>query len=165
MTSLSEMTLILLSRYNGSSWSTIGGGGGTFIGGKASASASQSLSASTAAMVTFGTEDFDTDTMVTLGTDATKITINTTGIYQIIATASYDSGGTGARQTTIILNGSAHIAQALSNNISSGGTYHSFTAVASLTATDYLQLNTYSTDATNLTITQAPSSLAVIKLD
>jgi hypothetical protein len=155
-----------LSRYNGSSWSTIGGsGGGTFIGGKASASSSQSLSASTGAMVTFGTEDFDTDTMVTLGTNATKITINTTGIYQIIATASYDTSGTGVRQSTILKNGTAYIAAALSNNLSGSGTYHSFAAVASLTATDYLQLNAYSSDATNLTVTQAPASLAAIKLD
>jgi hypothetical protein len=55
--------------------------------------------------VTFTAESFDNDNMINLGTDATAITVNTSGLYLLIGRNNWAANATGSRAFRFILNG------------------------------------------------------------
>ena len=120
--------------------------------------ASQTITTATDTLVTLGTNEFDTDSMGTTGASA-KITINTTGIYQVSysITLGPNAGGT-FRAATIVKNGTG------SPNAGTGlfwgtapfsGAYTTTfrgSGLLSLTAADYLQLSVYQDSGSSVLI-------------
>ena len=66
----------------------------------------QSIPNNTWTAISFGLEEFDTDTMHSSITNPERITIRTAGIYQIFGTVSFDPNATGVRAACITHNGS-----------------------------------------------------------
>jgi hypothetical protein len=113
--------------------------------------ANQALNDSTAANLSFDTEDVDNDGMYTSGAP-TRITIVHPGFYLITANVTYSSDVDGYRRTIILLNNAAittdthtgAIAMAVSAIV---------TTVRHLAAADYLEVQLYHTAGNALNIT------------
>ena len=117
------------------------------VSGKVYRAAAQTISNNQITAVTFETESFDTDGMVDISGQPTRVTIQTTGKYQIGGSCRFGDSATGNRVVFIVKNGSDRVAaQAIGpNSGSSFGTnpYMSCGNVLELTAGDYLELNVW----------------------
>jgi hypothetical protein len=104
----------------------------------------QSIPNSTVTAIAFDTEDIDNDGMHSTVSSTTRLTIQTTGRYQISGVVAYDVGATGGREARIVRNGSAvavNGARVINDAPSSGGAEVVVPALqVSLTAGDYLEL-------------------------
>lgn len=137
----------LIYQSDASAWATwsdvTGGGGGggfpTFSGAKLTKSTTQGVNATTAA-ITFDGEVFDTDTFHDNATNNTRLTIPTTGHYMIGGSVSYESGAGSTNITRITNNGSFTNGWGYVRTSETGFTSMHFSVVASLSATDFVEL-------------------------
>jgi len=85
------------------SWATPSGGGGGGFTQRARVSRSSDLTVNSGAftVVTWSTEDVDTDGMVTLGTNNDRITIQTAGTYLLVANARFSAGSSNEQDLLI----------------------------------------------------------------
>lgn len=120
---------------NAPSWAAAGAS--TFIGCRVYNSASQSIGTS-ATVVTFDSESFDTDTMHNTGSNTGRITFTTAGYYQIEGTIATATNAVVTLQ--IRLNGTTTLAQAGVGN--SGSSANGFTIATTylMSAADYVEI-------------------------
>lgn len=127
-------------------------------------STTQAVTTATNTVVTFDTAAIDTDpTMATTGAGA-KITINTTGVYQVSYVVSFSgqAAAAGDRRAAVIKNGAGSVGgtgtnlygwtstpSALANN---NIPVLSASFLMDLTATDYIQLAVYHTQGANVNV-------------
>lgn len=104
----------------------------------------QSIPNSTVTAIAFDTEDIDNDGMHSTVSSTTRLTIATTGRYQISGVIPYDVGAVGGRECRIVRNGSSvaiNGARTLDDAPSSGSISVVVPAIqVSLTAGDFLEL-------------------------
>lgn len=110
----------------------------------------QSLSDSTYISIGFASEDFDTNTLHSTSVNNSRITIKTTGKYIITGCVGFASNATGKRIVRIIKNGATVLQYAGQDAQSSGNTDISIAVIASLTATDYVEIQGYQSSGGSL---------------
>jgi hypothetical protein len=110
---------------------------------------------STWVTLTFNQERFDTDTVHSTASNTSRLTIpaNGNGLYLIGGNVSFDNGG-GAGESQmgirILLNGATVIAQYYAGDDNDVDTDRSITTLYSLSATDYVELQVYTTGNVNV---------------
>lgn len=119
-------------------------GGATFVGANVYATSAQSISNATDTVVNFDNEYLDTDSFHDNSTNNSRITIPSgkDGKYLIYGQVAFASNVTGQRSLNIFKNGS------ILQKTDSASTFNGFATVlqmtiASLVATDYIQLSVY----------------------
>ena len=119
--------------------------GSTFIGVKATMSSLASISNNTHTLLTFDTEDFDTNGFHSTSSNTGRITIPSgqNGYYQVILELSANFAGSGIRRATLYLNGAATARQTSLNAAGAGQTKFQLVALLNLVATDYLEFYVY----------------------
>lgn len=125
---------------------TTGGGAATFSGCRARQSGGQTISDSADTAITLNTEYFDTDGYHDNVTNNARLTVPTTGYYQIGALAGFSTvgSGTGKRQFTIWKNGiSSGFLAAIQWCEGTTAALHSFSTIASLSAGEYVLLSAF----------------------
>lgn len=114
-------------------------------------SANQSIASGGAAKVlTFNTEDYDTDSIHDNGVAPSRLTCQTAGHYLIIGQAEWQSNTSGRRTLTIVLNGATYIA--ISNDIAAGPNGQVVMTTSLLNVGDYVELTAYQDSGTNLNV-------------
>jgi hypothetical protein len=144
-----------LSRYDGAAWQTIGGGGGSAVNASVTKAANQTLSNATDTVLNFDTEIFKNGITHSNSTNNSRLTIATTGIYQIGCSVAFANNSTGVRSVFPRLNGTTVLGYANQTAVSGNTTGMTFTVIASLTATDYVELIAQQTSGGNLDVNQA----------
>lgn len=103
-------------------------------------SADISISSASSTVVTFDTEDFDTDTMHSLVSNTGRITFTTAGRYWVYFEALFNAHATGIRQARLRLNGATQISDVqLPNNGSATGMTVFTGAFIDAVANDYVE--------------------------
>jgi hypothetical protein len=142
-----------LSRYNGSGWSTIGGGGGaTFVGASVYNNADQSIANNTAVTLAFNSERFDTDAFHDTSTNNSRFTIPTGkgGYYNISASVSYQSDNNGARALHIYKNGTTSLVNTQVGVAFGATTGLSISKNVYLADADYIEVIVYQSSGSTL---------------
>ena len=135
------------------------GGGGTVtfssgnaeIGARAYNTANISIPDTTATLLTFDSERWDTDTIHDTSTNTGRLTAKTAGKYLITGSVEYASNNTGMRTIWIQVNGTA-IAQDRVQSVQSDVTRMTIATVYSLAVNDYVELGVRHTAGTNVNI-------------
>jgi hypothetical protein len=143
-----------LSRYNGSGWSTIGGGGGTAINASVTRTASQTISNATDTVLNFDAEIFDTDGIHSNSTNNSRLTCNTAGLYLIGCSVAFVNNSSGVRALIPRLNGTTVIGYTNAIAVSGNATGMTFSIIYQLAVTDYLELLVQQTSGGNLDVQQ-----------
>lgn len=133
-----------------------------FINGRARCSAyhntTQSLTSGLGATLSLNSEDFDVGTMHDTSTNNTRVTIpaGNNGVYMVIGGTAFQSNATGYRQLTIVKNAITTIASVIVPvNSGTVQTNAQVTVMASLVASDYLELNAVQTSGGSLSVGSA----------
>ena len=126
-------------------WATPASTTPTFVGAKVYKSAAQSIPNATWTTLTFDSESFDTNTFHDNATNNSRMTIPTGkgGKYLIQWQANWYNSAVGSRNTRIILNGSISPSAYGIWSVPVGAsdlTIHTNTAILSLSAADYVEL-------------------------
>lgn len=113
-------------------------------------SADQSIaSGGEAKVLTFNTEDYDTDSIHDNGAPS-RLTCQTAGLYLIIGQAEWQSNASGHRSLIIRLNGTTPIA--ISKDIAAGPNGQVVMTTWLLNVGDYVELTAYQDSGTNLNV-------------
>ena len=144
----------------GLKWATPASGS-TFVGCGVKKTTDQSLSNSTYTVVSWDSENFDTNTMHDNATNNTRITIPTgkSGYYLLTGGIAFNSNGTGNRIVRVYKNGAdlrwlSSVAAANTGNF----TIVPFSQTFSLTAADYLEIYAYQTSGGALSVMSDPEA-------
>jgi hypothetical protein len=136
------------------SWATPASGS-TFVGCGVKKTDDQSINTGTYTVVSWASEDFDTNSMHDNATNNTRITIPTgkTGYYLLTGGIAFNSNGTGNRIVRVYKNGAdlrwlSSVAAANTGNF----TIVPFSQTFSLTAGDYLEIYAYQTSGGSLSV-------------
>ena len=117
-----------------------------FIGVSCGKSAAQSTTQNTFTIITFNTEEFDTDGFHDNSTNTSRITIpaGLGGKYRIGGVISFGASSVGSRQIRLIKNGTTitSLVQADNNGSSTTPTTYPFSIILNLVATDYVEIET-----------------------
>ena len=115
----------------------------------------QSVAYNTNVILSFDDEDFDTDAMHDNATNNSRITINTAGVYLVVAGIRYTAGVSTTTRISVLKNGgSAGIDERGPNNTRSG---QQVTGYYNLAVADYLEAEVYQNNtATTARITETP---------
>lgn len=106
-------------------------------------SASISIAHNTTTALTFDSERFDTDAMHSTASLTGRITFNTAGLYLVTGHVGWaTSASTATRLTSIRLNGSTTITEALHDNVNQG-VAQSVTTLYKFAVNDYVELVVY----------------------
>lgn len=120
--------------------------GGTlgYIGARAYNSANISVSTATQTALTFNSEEFDADPngeIHSTSSNTGRLTCRTGGLYLITGNVTFAANSTGYRQVSVRFNGSAVVAQVVTQAVTTGDvTEVSLTTVYPLAATQYVEL-------------------------
>ena len=109
-------------------------------------SATQSLSNATATVITFDSENYDTNAFHSTVSNTSRLTVpaGKAGKYLVFGQLGYNGNATGQRQAEILLNASGGYAKNIAlNNGSSYLTTPSFSTVLTLAVADYVELGGY----------------------
>ena len=123
----------------GLKWATPAGGG--FVGCSISKSANQSISNSTETIITFDSEEFDTNTFHSTSSNTSRITIpaGKAGYYQVNFRCMFNDNAAGIRTMAIFKNGSSIALSAEGTGTSNRQTV-TISQVISLAEADYLEM-------------------------
>jgi hypothetical protein len=137
-------------------WATPSGGGGGYTqNAQSKLGSAQSIPDTTQTVASFDTENYDTDSMVDIGGNPTRITIQTDGKYFIEFVGYFASNSTGYRYAAIYEGGSILIGldskQAVNGTIT-GVNPH---ATLSLVAGNYLEIKVAQTSGGSLNLVGA----------
>jgi hypothetical protein len=102
----------------------------------------------------FDTEIFKNGVTHSNSTNNSRLTIATTGIYQIGCSVAFANNSTGVRSVFPRLNGTTVLGYANQTAVSGNTTGMTFTVIASLAATDYVELIAQQTSGGNLDVNQ-----------
>ena len=109
----------------------------------------QTVNDATPAIVTFGAEDFDTDAMHDNATNNSRVTINTAGVYLIIASAAYTAGVSDDASMSLLKNGAGGIGGYVSWGPANTGAGMTSTLLIELAVNDYIELSLYQNNSAN----------------
>ena len=155
--------------WNGSTWvrpngspsaSTVLRGDGSWtpqFGPQAQVSASPTLTTATPVVVSFVSEDFDTDVIHDNTVNPSRLTAKTAGTYAVWANANWANFGTGVRYVAIGRNGGgAAFVNVVAGQANPAGpttvnSWQSVYGVVVLAANDYIELSAYHEQGANLT--------------
>lgn len=134
------------------------------LGAKVTGASPTSIPTASGQIISWSTEAYDDDSMVDLGTSASRITIQTSGRYLIVARAQLEWLG-GAMQVGILVNGTLEATvwpQAPTNEWVQANTL----AIMDLSASDYVQMRVRQTSGSSQTLTSTAerTSLTVAKI-
>ncbi len=136
-----------------------GGGGGTLDKCSVYASSTQSTSNSVSKVLDFDTELYDSNTLHDTSTNKDRITIATTGYYQVGANVQFAPNGVGQRLMDIVKNGSTTVATVVQSFVSGGGpAMLCISTQLSLSATDYITCRVSQTSGGTLNVSDGASS-------
>ena len=122
----------------------LGGTTGIVPACRATASAAQSIANATLTMVSFDTEDFDTDTIHDPTTNNTRLTCKTAGTYLIVGGVTVAANATGVRGISIKKNNTSYLGYGTPGNAGAGiQTSGGVIAMAALSVNDYVELEFY----------------------
>jgi hypothetical protein len=132
--------------------------GGSFAGCRLTFTGNQSISNATSTKLTFGSEDYDTDSFHSTVTNTSRITIpaGMGGYYLIYGMNSWDSNSTTGRRIIYIFKNNAEIIGAeVGVTAASPATYPAvqITTVLNLSAGDYVELEVYQSSGGSLNAT------------
>jgi hypothetical protein len=117
-------------------------------------SGSVSVSNATETAVTWNSENFDTDTMHSTGSNTSRITATTAGKYRVTGYVEFDANGTGLRYAALKKNGTTYLVLMEKDDPSSGrSTRFNPTWLVSMAATDYVELVVYQASGGALNVT------------
>jgi hypothetical protein len=126
----------------------------TFAGCSLYKSANQTLTNNTTTLLTWDTEDFDTDSFHSTSSNTGRITIPTGkgGKYLFTWNVSYTANGTQIRETALKKNGSTITYQDFPINSANSETSMTASYIASAVATDYFELFGYQNSGGDLDV-------------
>ena len=132
------------STATGLKWAAAGGTS-SFVGCSLYKSGNQSINNATSTVITWDSEDFDTDSFHSTVTNTDRITIPSgkDGKYLFVWALEYANNGTGQRSASLVKNGSGFVNYAViaANNNANIKMMASY--VANAVATDYFTISTY----------------------
>lgn len=138
--------------------------GGTSASAKVRKTTAQSINNSTATLLTWDSEDFDTDTIHDTSSNTSRLTATTAGKYLLIANIVFSSNNTGNRQILIYKNGSSTGDSLLWGNSGGGEDQTLFTSLYDLSSSDYLECYVWQDSGTSINVTTS-SSFSMAKID
>lgn len=128
--------------------------------------ANQSIANSVATGLQFNSEVFKTDNMHSTSSDISRITINTAGVYQIIANVGFDANSTGYRIVQFRANGATLIPGVIANAISSPGIGTNIAAVTlyKFNAGDFFEVFVQQNSGSDLNVISANTYAMAVKV-
>lgn len=131
----------------------------------ATKAASQSIPNNAGTVVTFSTEDFDTNNMHDVATNNSRLTSKVIGKYLINANINFATNTTGIRSVSLRVNGTTTIATQQVNASGTGYTSLSVSALYNLLPNDYVEVTVLQTSGGALDITTGNrNSFSMVKL-
>ena len=131
-------------------------GGSTFVGCSIYKTSNQSIANDTDEVITFGSEEFDTDAFHSTSTNTSRITIpaGKGGKYLVVGQASWAANATGQRRLMVFLNGSSISMGVMANPLTVSGqpTRYNMSFIKDFVATDYIELAAFQTSGGALDI-------------
>jgi len=115
---------------------------------KVTKTADQSIPRITLTMVTWDSEEYDTDDMHDTVTNNTRITFNTAGKYSILAQSEWEANSGGFRFMDIMKNGVDSIARV--RNLADNASEHNIAFVGEFAVGDYIELEVFQDTGGNL---------------
>lgn len=104
----------------------------------------QSIPNNSTTVVSFPSEDYDTDDMHSTSVNTSRLTITTPGVYAVSAGVVWDINGTGLRVCTLRINGTTNIADISQTNVGAANfTSQTLTTHYSFVLNDYVELTVY----------------------
>lgn len=91
-------------------------------------------------VITFDTEQYDTDTMHSTSTNTGRITATTTGLYTVFGQVCMASNATGTRTLSLVKNGTTTVSNARLQSVIATNAYIDLEVDVQLTAGDYVEL-------------------------
>ena len=135
-------------------WATPAGGSESDISARAYNSANISIANATWTTLTLDSGRFDTATIHSTSSNTGRLTATTAGKYIIVGNARFASNATGQRMFRIYLNGTTEIGFLKLDATSSEITFMVAT-IYDLSATDYVELQSYQNSAGSLNVEAA----------
>lgn len=127
----------------------------TFVGAYAYMSANQTLSNNTNTILTFGAEDFDTNSFHSTSSNTSRMTIPTgyAGKYLICANVTFNTNGTGQRAMNIKKNGNVIAYSVLVQaTATTYGTALNISKIENCAVGDYIEIEAYQNSGGSLDI-------------
>jgi len=123
-------------------------GGGANICAKVRRTTDQSIPNNTGTPLSYDTADYDTDSMIDLGTHPTRITFNTDGVYLLVGAMFFDAASDTAYRTSVICKNGDYTNLELGEELGAatgGGNSNArtVTAVDKFTVGDYVEFLAY----------------------
>jgi hypothetical protein len=115
------------------------------------------ISDSTETIVDFTSERYDTDSMHDNGTNPSRLTCVTAGVYRVTANAEWAVNITGIRRIEFLVNGTTVIASDQVGGLSGQAVRQTLVTDWKFAAGDYVQLRVYQTSGGSLTLQRAAS--------
>lgn len=128
-------------------------GGGYTEGARAYNNANISINNDSSTTLTFNSERWDTDTIHDTGSNTSRLTCKTTGVYLISATIDFASNANGRRQIWFVVDGTTTIAMTNVPAINGANVRLSLTTIYSLTADQYVEAVVYQSSGGALNVT------------
>jgi len=116
--------------------------GGYTEGARVYKSAGQSIPNTTSTIVSFNSEDYDTDTIHDNVTNNSRLTCKTAGKYIVFAGGRWASHNTGLREFHLLKNG-AYAAYIIVATVPGSSMYMEITVILNLAVNDYMELRVY----------------------
>ncbi len=122
----------------------------------------QSITSGSNDAITFDLQDFDSDSMWEGVVNPSRITINTAGVYLVMATAQMQAHATGNRAIWIQLNDTDILCITWQSPAVSQEWRATVSTIFALAVTDFIKLRVYQNSGVNLTVNpQPPSSITL----
>ena len=126
---------------------------GTIPSVRAKHSVNQTIPSGTPTILSFDSEDWDSEAIHSTVTNNSRLTCVTAGKYLVTAGVGWQSNSSGYRRLGVLRNGSVAWAYNHSTPISGASHYQQIRAQLSLSVGDYVTLEAYQTSGSSLTIT------------
>lgn len=114
-----------------------------------------SIPDSTSTAVTLPSEDYDQGGMHDIAVNPSRITIQTAGIYAVMAAVVFDTDGTGTRRLEVKLNGTTVLSTIEASPLSAANTAMQAIAMATLEEDDYIEIFVTQNSGNALDVTSA----------
>ncbi len=92
-------------------------------------------------VITFDTEQYDTDTMHSTSVNTGRITATTTGLYMVFGQVCMASNATGTRTLSVVKNGATTVANSRLQSVIATNAYIDVECEVQMTGGDYVELN------------------------
>lgn len=113
------------------------------VGARVYHNANQSIADATSTILSFNSEDYDTDGIHDNVTNNSRLTCQTAGKYTITASISFDANNTGDRSAAFVLNGTTSISGQRVLPSNNGYTMLTPVVIYDLSVSDYVEVRVY----------------------